>query len=126
MPGEDKIYRGRRDLKKGWGVEVTVNGQPLHNADRQHSMGFEWGYGGAGPSALAVSILSDYYGLTDENFWERDSDNTIQPWQYYYRTFLDDIVKKLSRTEEQWELTSEDIKKWMETKEPYDDTREEA
>ena len=53
-------YFGRRD-QKGDAV-VKMNGQPFDPARsqqvRNHSPdGFEWGYGGSGPSQLALAIL---------------------------------------------------------------------
>ena len=53
-------YFGRRD-QKGDAV-VKMNGQPFDPSRsqrvRNHSpSGFEWGYGGSGPSQLALAIL---------------------------------------------------------------------
>jgi hypothetical protein len=55
-----KTYRGRRE---GHAVRVTVNDLPLDpRLDlRNHSPnGFEWGYGGSGPSQLALALLADH------------------------------------------------------------------
>lgn len=117
MPDE-KVYRGRRDLKTGWVTEVTVNGRPLHNVDSLNSMGFEWGYGGAGPRALALSIMSDYFGVEDGKFWDFGRGKTVQLWQLCLMDFFDEVVKKFSRIDEQWELASEQIREWIKTK-PY-------
>jgi uncharacterized protein DUF6166 len=60
-------YRGERWGYGGISVRVSAglgdSGAPLgHRLDLQnHSpTGFEWGYGGSGPSQLALAILADF------------------------------------------------------------------
>ncbi|SRR5258708_5164467 len=55
-------YTGER---RGCMASVKVDGKPLPcRLDlRNHSpTGFEWGYGGSGPSQLALAILADFFG----------------------------------------------------------------
>jgi hypothetical protein len=56
-----KTYEGRRE---GSAAIVTVDGKPLSlRLDlRNHSPGFEWGYGGRRPAQLALAILADHLG----------------------------------------------------------------
>lgn len=57
-----KRYEGRR---QGSAVDVTVNGTPLNprlDLYNHSPTGFEWGYGGSGPSQLALALLADHFG----------------------------------------------------------------
>jgi hypothetical protein len=81
------------------GPIVTVNGDlldlrlDLHN----HSPdGLEWGYGGSGPSQLALAILADHLG------------NDEQALNLYQR-FKWEVIAKLPKRS--WTLTSQDIEK---------------
>ena len=62
-----RIYTAKREVRSNeGGVQVYVDGHPLALEPslevRQHSpTGFEWGYGGSGPSQLALAILLDLY-----------------------------------------------------------------
>lgn len=55
-------YTGIR-TKDGGSVVVWWDDQarPLKHIRRHSPDGFEWGYGGSGPSDLALSILTDYF-----------------------------------------------------------------
>ena len=59
-----KTYNGKRLGTGEVEVLVTVAGTPTVKYTlrhlRLHSSGFEWGYGGSGPSDLALSLLADY------------------------------------------------------------------
>jgi hypothetical protein len=68
-----KRYEGRRQW---YAVTVTVDGRRLKPRFdlRNHSpTGFEWGYGGSGPSQLALAILADHFGKDERalNFYQR-------------------------------------------------------
>lgn len=55
---KENTYRGYR---LPGGCKVTVDGLPLELTPtaKQHSpYGFEWGYGGSGPHALAISMVA--------------------------------------------------------------------
>ena len=57
-----KVYSGRREGER---VTVTVDGQPLDpclGLRNFQAGGFEWGYGGSGPSQLALAILAEHAG----------------------------------------------------------------
>lgn len=57
------VYVGFR-TEKGPQVYAVHQGipTPLRHILRHSPTGFEWGYGGSGPSDLAISILRDYLG----------------------------------------------------------------
>lgn len=61
-----KMYMGQR-LPSG-GVQVVVihgdgSSEELRHIRYHSPSGFEWGYGGSGPSDLARSILADFAGM---------------------------------------------------------------
>ena len=83
--------------------EVTVGGEPLDwrasLAVRNHSpSGVEWGYGGSGPSQLALAIL---LALTDRETAERR-----------YQQFKVDVIARISEPE--WALPLRDVRRWLE------------
>ena len=91
-----KVYRGTRqpDFK----TIVTINDQPFNPQPSQniwnHSPdGFNWGYGGSGPSQLALAILLDHFGDTDLA-------------RKYYQDFKWNVISKLPDT---WELTDQQV-----------------
>ena len=86
------VYRGERHE---WGCTVTCNGNALDPRYdlRNHSDNFEWGYGGSGPSQLALAILANEYGETIALYWFED--------------FKWHVVASLPK--DRWLLTSEQI-----------------
>lgn len=101
------IYEGNRSqaitpnsngVSIGNRLEVKCNGELLDPAHyvRKHTIGFEWGYAGAGPSQLALAILVREFG----------QDSAIK----LYHKFKREIIAYLP--EEHWTLTSEDIRLW--------------
>lgn len=80
MRSRQTVYRGERltgDRGEVLGVLVTVDGRPLPPVtDQRAPVGpprFEWGYGGAGPRALAVAIVADATG-------DREVARVVAPW----------------------------------------------
>jgi hypothetical protein len=59
-----KSYVGRRSSTGRCSVQVVEGSVSrklsLARNVRNHSMGFDWGYGGSGPSQLALAILCDH------------------------------------------------------------------
>lgn len=57
-----KLYHGRRS-EHGCAVDVEEDGERylLHPRRdlRNHSLEFEWGYGGSGPAQLALALAAD-------------------------------------------------------------------
>lgn len=93
-----KTYRGRRTDR---GCRVTVNGRRLRlRLDlRNHSpTGFEWGYGGSGPSQLALALLADAIG----------DEASLEHYQRFKRTTVSSLPTGC------WELTDTDIRRWIE------------
>ena len=83
-------------------VKLTeTNDVPLKHIIRHSPDGFQWGYGGSGPSDLALSILTDYdnrYGLKGLKI------NNI--YQQFKEDFLVVVGKDLS-------ISFEEIEKWL-------------
>lgn len=71
---------------------------------KRHSVdGFQWGYGGSGPSDLALSILTDYckkFKLEDTGIPNN-----------FYQQFKDDFI---SNAKEDLSIASIQIKEWLE------------
>jgi hypothetical protein len=99
-----KVYSGNRtkeghpivmtDSPSGW---VQLEPEPSQ-AIRNHSPdGFNFGFGGSGPSQLALAILLDFTG-----------DAVIA--EKYYRKFLWAYVATWG---DKWQITGEEIKAWL-------------
>jgi hypothetical protein len=89
-----KRYEGRRE---GYAVIVTVDGRPLNprlDLWNHSPNGFEWGYGGSGPSQLALALLADHLA---------DDDQALAQ----YQSFKFAVVAKLPT--KGWTLTSDQI-----------------
>ena len=106
---EEKTYVGFR--VSDWAqVEVTIKANPYAAAVRKlldprldllriAPSGFEWGYGGQGPSQLSLAILADATG--DDHFARSR-----------YQAFKRDVVGGLPR--EGWEIPVEEVVRWAE------------
>ena len=81
----------------------TLTQHTLEHIKRHSIDGFQWGYGGSGPSDLALSILTDYC----KRF---NIEDTEIPNKFYQR-FKDNF---LSNSKESLAITSIQIKEWLE------------
>lgn len=104
-----KIYAGRRTDD---GVVVTVNGRALSprlDLWNHSPTGFEWGYGGSGPTQLALALLADALG----------DDEIACQW---HQDFKRAVVAHLAR--DCWTLTEAQIRRAVELlAESLDDSR---
>jgi len=102
-----KTYKGHRDGHDDfvadtsvWSEEngITKNILPDESLKvRNHSpTGFNWGYGGSGPSQLALAILLDCLSKEDA--------------EQYYHQFKNEFV---ARWGDDWEITEATILEWM-------------
>lgn len=94
-----KFYEGRITEE---GAVVTVDGRPLDPMlhIRSHSpTGFSWGYGGSGPSQLALAILVDLFG--------KDSIEAK-----HYQAFKWEVVSRMPK-DRPWALAEEGIRPIM-------------
>lgn len=91
-----KLYEGYRRSSSLGDVIVTVNGKPLKHREYHSPTGFEWGYGGSGPSDLARSILADVSGHI--------------PSPVLYHRFKRDFVAGWGS---EWEISSVAIQSWL-------------
>lgn len=103
-----KVYRGIRN-PGNWSDKTVlvdtldenrfvVESKPLRHHERHSPDGFEWGYGGSGPSDLALSILADLYGMEVAN--------------QYYGDFKCQFVAGFAR--QGWMVNSLTIDEWLE------------
>lgn len=110
-----KRYYGFREKANGDTTDVArvfveIAGPTRHNEPQKNSLqmsklaasksptGFNWGYGGSGPAALAHSILTDATNvvLADE----------------FYQEFKRDRIATLPQNEP-WSMDREDILSWL-------------
>lgn len=98
MNKEFKIYTGVRDNHD---VIVRVNGRNLSIEPSQrvhnHSEAYEWGYGGSGPSQLALAIMLDIF---DE-----------ETAACYYQKFKFEFIACAKF--EGFVITSQDVENWL-------------
>lgn len=101
-------YRGTRHGPGQVIVTVQRGGTvyPLPHRVHHSPDGFEWGYGGSGPSDLARSLLADYIGaVPDPNVYQR---------------FKFEVVAALPA--DGWTLTDADIAQWLDGRHDRDAT----
>jgi hypothetical protein len=123
LPGPH-VYRGIRvydinDTGKRYIINcvVLVDDQPLPmttQAKRHSPSGWEWGYGGSGPAAVAHALLACEFGATVAD--------------RYYQQFKWEVVARFDREQggEEWQLTSADIQRWLDqAREPSEPISEE-
>lgn len=94
-------YRGWREVypnRRGVRTVVTVDGAPFRPPANVASIGFEWGYTGAGPACLSHALLLHATGdprlaaLLNEWFMR----NVVATWG------------------ERWQITGAEIEQWIE------------
>jgi len=96
------VYKGLGHSEKAGGQLVVKNDDILSPAPSQklwnHSPdGFNWGYQGSGCAQLALALLFDV---------TNDPELSVKLHQPFKREFV-------ARWEEDWEITSEEIKEWI-------------
>ena len=99
-PTDDRIFAGKRATTGQRRVDVTLDGEPLPLCLelRNHSpTGFEWVYGGSGPSQLALAMLC---ACTDEDTAQRE-----------YHNFKWACVSRIDAAE--WILPVQDVLDWL-------------
>lgn len=104
MRPKTTTYEGFRDED---GVIVMADGRTLSPDASQrivnHSPdGFEWGYGGSGPSQLALAILLDY---------TQDRKLSQRLYQNFKWTFTSRLPRNIQGVA--WKITGEDIETFL-------------
>lgn len=89
-------YMGTRSTD-GQRTVVTVDGKPLRHIVKHSPTGFEWGYGGSGPSDLALAIMADFLGTA--------------PSPQLYHDFKFEFVQHWG---DSWTIETEEIELWFE------------
>jgi hypothetical protein len=94
----EKVYTADRKKLPNQVIVMTPRGQyplKLRTDLVNHSpTGFEWGYGGSGPSQLALAILADLY----------DDETAVR----YHQDFKREVVCGLDRN--RWSLTDAQVR----------------
>lgn len=109
----ERAYVGRRPGRGSAVVEVGWHDpdglgrrfEPLPHMVRHSPTGMEWGYGGSGPSDLALSILAHHFG--EDPLKDRDARSNG-----LYMRFKEEIV---SRLPPEWSLLKSQIDHWLES-----------
>ena len=94
-------------------VVVCSNDGPkdLPHICRHSPDGFQWGYGGSGPSDLALAIMADYFGRQ----------GVVKPLGEAtgcYQDFKWDFIAKIR--EDGWSITEQQIHEWREERRDQD------
>lgn len=103
----DKIYRGDPDT---YAVEVQLPSGRIERLDPRYDLanhsptGFSWGYGGSGPSQLAIALAADVlhddgralavYQTFKQVFIAKIDQGA--PWEYG-ESYLDKALKEIER-----------------------------
>ena len=114
---------GRDTLKTYYGHAATTERpasvmvrdqrpQALAHHVRHSPTGFNWGYGGSGPSELSRCILLDSFGITECPFAPKECQCQSSWVEPTYQGFLSDVVSKLAKDED-WKLYQQDIADWV-------------
>lgn len=91
--GDGNVYVNTHDGNGLWRLDPRLD-------LRNHSpSGLAWGYQGSGPAQLALALLADATG-----------DDGLA--QQIYQVFKKDVIAKLDQ-DNGWELTQDDILKWV-------------
>lgn len=80
---------------------------PLAHVELHSPTGLNWGYSGSGPADTALSILADHFG-------ERGKAETLH--QDFKWAFV-------AGFKDHWELTSEQIEKWLDERAEQNDQK---
>lgn len=94
---------------KGLGPDFLAPAVPLHHVIASSPTGFNWGYGGAGPTDTAVSILCDHFGEKPE-YPQGIVDLSACKGADLFQAFKRDFVAGWGA---HWELTTEQIQAWI-------------
>jgi len=115
-----KIWRDPQNGVVGAVIENGKNLNPLTHVVMHSPTGFEYGYGGSGPSDLALSILVDYFG--ESKLWKKtmvhdfptvskkelEASSSVK----HYQEFKQDFIQNRGRNE--WFVISEgEITDWL-------------
>ena len=79
--------------------QVKLDPGPSQKLYNHSPDGFQWGYGGSGPSQLALALLFDVTG---------DGYLSVRLHQPFKRRFV-------ANWGEYWEMTAEEIRQWIES-----------
>lgn len=95
---------------KAWWRAPHCAKYPLPHVAAHSPTGFETGYGGSGPADLALSILAHHFGETDEVA------KSGKAWALHQDFKRDVIAMEDPSAGESYELTSELIEQWLESR----------
>jgi len=138
----EKLYAGRRRADGGVAVTVaTLNRDglvqhiaalaPRRDLCNHSPTGFEWGYGGSGPSQLALAMLADFFGDPEAAALHRPNRDSRMPSATraagperlskggagtraaldLYHAFRHDVIAEIRA--DSWEIRSAQVATWV-------------
>lgn len=95
------------------GVQAGGRAEPLEHVVHYSPTGLEWGYPGAGPSDLALSLLADVIGdRTELRSWlKRQAGRRVPESWRLHLAFRGDHVQRFAT--DAWELSRAEIETWI-------------
>lgn len=94
-------------------VETDDGEYPLHHVVRHSPDGFCWGYGGSGPSDLALSLLTHFLSHPAA---------PADPPPHLYQKFKFDVVANLPQSKN-WTLTFDQVLDWYRSQQGHQETQ---
>ena len=110
-----KQYRIERKAECGVVAKVVAELQeyPLPHIVCHSPTGFETGYGGSGPSDLALAILADHFGEGERQIWEGVGRHASRAAQLYGLFKWDFIAPRQLQVGETYTIRSDEIEAWL-------------
>ena len=116
----DRVYNGRVHAEVCLNTKSKYDDYALKHIVLHSPDGFEYGYGGSGPSDLALAILADYFNGLYKDFFEANDYLTSEAQEKflinivskYYQKFKWVFIATRER-DEPFSITEEEIKQWL-------------
>ena len=110
-----KQYRIERKAECGVVAKVVAEhgDYPLPHIVYHSPTGFETGYGGSGPSDLALAILADHFGESERTVRQGLAGRASRAVHLYQLFKFDFIVSRQLTVGASYTITSEEIEAWL-------------
>jgi len=119
-----RVYRGDALPGLDCRVRMVENNvsRILSHYGYHSSRGFSWGYGGIGPTELALNVLADYFGEHDALTLEQIK-TSRKAWHKYralrtvargqlYQIFKEEVIARFDEFQP-WRLTENNLRYWL-------------